>query len=91
MDLEKADLQDVFAAHADVETSRPTAFAFVVSVTRGGLCRRLHYAGFCFRMPGEHYRICEDCGQQEPAESVGARNASRRRQRKIWNWKPRMH
>ena len=48
--LDKADLREIQAAHEDCEVSRPTGF--FVSVTRGGLCQRLHYAGFCFRVPG---------------------------------------
>ena len=68
MELEKAGLREVLAANADVETSRPTGF--IVSVTRGGLCRRLHYAGFCFRVPGEHIKNFEDWGQREPADHV---------------------
>ena len=43
---------------------------FIVSKTRGGKCRRLHFAGGCFGRPGEHYRSWEDLGQGEPAEHL---------------------
>ena len=66
--LVKADLREILAAHEDCEVSRPTGF--FVSVARGGLCRRLHYAGFCFRVPGEHIKTFEDWGQSEPADHV---------------------
>ena len=39
---------------------------FVISKTRGGKCRRLHFVGGCWRVPGEHYRSFEDWAQQEP-------------------------
>ena len=53
-------LQDASAA------SEPAGF--VVSVTRGGLCRRLHFVGGCFRVPGEHYKRFHDLGQRAPEE-----------------------
>ena len=67
-DLEKADLRKILETHAVVGGAPPTGF--LVSVTRGGLCRRLHYAGFCFRVPGEHIRNFEDWGETEPADHV---------------------
>ena len=66
--LDKADLRAILAAHEDCEVSRPTGF--FVSVTLGGLCRRLHHAGFCFWVPGEHIKTFEDWGQSEPADHV---------------------
>ena len=66
--LKKAVLLEVLMAHADVGVSWPTGF--LVSVIRGGLCRRLHYAGVCFRVPGEHIRNFEDWGQNGPADHV---------------------
>ena len=66
--LVNADLREILATHEDCKASLPTAF--FVSVTRGGLCRRLHYAGFCFRVPGEHIKTFEDWGQSEPADHV---------------------
>ena len=41
-----------------------------MSVTREGFCWRLHYAGFCFLVPGEHINTFEDWGQSEPADHV---------------------
>ena len=66
--LDKADFREILAAHEDCKVSLPAGF--FVSVTRGGLCRRLHYAGFCFRVPGEHIKTFEDWGQSEPADHV---------------------
>ena len=63
-----ADLREILATHEDCKASLPTAF--FVSVTRGGLCRRLHYAGFYFRVPGEHIKTFEDWVQSEPADHV---------------------
>ena len=28
----------------------------------------MHFAGGCFRVPGEHFSQFEDCGQREPDE-----------------------
>ena len=39
---------------------------FVISKTRGGKVRRVHFVGGCFRVPGEHYRDYEDLGQRAP-------------------------
>ena len=39
---------------------------FCVSKTKGGWCRRLHFVGGCFRVPGEHYRSYESFGQKVP-------------------------
>ena len=66
--LDKADLREILAAHEDCKVSLPTGF--FVSGTRWGLCWRLHYAGFCFRVPGEHIKTFEDWGQSEPADHV---------------------
>ena len=55
-------LQDVVEA--------PSPQGFVVSHTRGGHCRRLHFAGGCFRVPGEHYRQFRAYGQDYPAEHL---------------------
>ena len=41
---------------------------FVVSITRGGRCRRLHFVGGCFRIPGEHYKNFEGFGQSVPED-----------------------
>ena len=39
---------------------------FIVSVTKGRACRRLHFAGGCFRIAGEHYKNFRDYGQALP-------------------------
>ena len=43
-----------------------TPTGFIISLTQGGRCRRLHFAGGCFRIPGEHYQKYEDLGQRQP-------------------------
>ena len=48
----------------------------MVSVTRGGRFGRLHFAGGCWRIPGEHYRKFIDYGQRCPRpDEVHARCA----------------
>ena len=42
---------------------------FVVSITRGGACRRLHFAGGCWRVPGEHFKKFDNFGQSVPPEA----------------------
>ena len=37
-----------------------------MSITQGGHCRRLHFVGGCFRLPGEHYKCYESFGQAIP-------------------------
>ena len=39
---------------------------FVISSTRGGRVRRVHFVGGCFRIPGEDYRDFVDLGQRAP-------------------------
>ena len=54
----------------------PPPQGFVVSITRGGRFRRLHFAGGCWRVPGEHYRKYVDYGQRCPRpDEVHARCA----------------
>ena len=52
------------------ELDSPSPQGFVVSHTRGGHCRRLHFAGRCFRVPGEHYKQFRAYGQDYPAEHL---------------------
>ena len=59
------DLAGLLEAHEDVSLSALRS-GFVISKTHGGSCRRLHHLGFCFRIPGEHYKCFEACGDQEP-------------------------
>ena len=59
------DFQAILADCKDPEL-QPLPTGFVISVTQGGRARRLQYAGFCFRVPGEHYRKFEGCGDVEP-------------------------
>ena len=39
---------------------------FVISETREGRFRRVHFMSDCCRVPGEHYRVFEDWGQTCP-------------------------
>ena len=43
---------------------------FLISISMRGLCRRLHFAGGCFRVPGEHYRLYESYDQKCPDASL---------------------
>ena len=52
----------------DFDTEPPTWF--VVSKTKNGVCRRLHFVGGCFRMPGEHYKSYESFGQAIPPDEA---------------------
>ena len=60
------DLPALAAQIVDEEPYRP--MGFVVSITRGGSCRRLHFTGGCWRIPGEHFRRFVDYGQQVPSD-----------------------
>ena len=57
------------AAGQDVAPA-PKPEGFVVSKTQGGRCRRLHFVGGCWRIPGEHYRNFVDFGQEVPADHL---------------------
>ena len=59
-------LADLFVEEKRQEP--PTGF--VISITRGGKCRRLHFAGGCLRIPGEHYGKFDDYGQVVSPESA---------------------
>ena len=63
-EMKSADLAAISAEHAEEEATPPSGF--VISLTHGGRCRRLHYTGFCFRIPGGHLLKFELCGEQEP-------------------------
>ena len=43
---------------------------FIISISMRGLCRRLHFAGGCFGVPGEHYRLYESSDQKCPDASL---------------------
>ena len=47
--------------------AKPRPMGFVVSKTRRGRFRRLHFVGGCWRVPGEHYQEFDDFGQTCPA------------------------
>ena len=62
---------DLLTAAAQLLPDEPSApMGFIVSKTRVGKCRRLHFAGGCFRIAGEHYKFYDDLGQAEPAEHL---------------------
>ena len=52
-----------------VDDEKAPPSGFVISITRGGQCRRLHFAGGCWRIPGEHFKRFDDYGQVVPPES----------------------
>jgi hypothetical protein len=41
---------------------------FIVSIAKGGLHRKLHFFGACFRVPGIHYRHFRTLGELMPSE-----------------------
>ena len=64
-------VEDVAALAAlVVPDGRAAPVGYVISKTQGGRCLRLHHTGFCFRVPGEHYREFVDCGVEAPAEHL---------------------
>ena len=63
---DEAELKSLLAQHELPKQEAPQGF--VVSITRGGRCRRLHFAGGCFRVAGEHFSKHDDFGQSEPEE-----------------------
>ena len=68
---------DIERTAAELEPDElPPPQGFVISITRGGRFRRLHFAGGCWRKPGEHYKYFVDCGQRCPSpHEVDARCA----------------
>jgi hypothetical protein len=63
----KAQLHRLLGQQVAEELEKPAGFC--VSITQGGHCRRLHFVGFCFRVPGEHYKRYESYGQEVPCAS----------------------
>ena len=64
-DADEPDLGKLLAEH-EADERLPPSSGFVISVTRGGNCLRLHYVGFCYRVPGEHYKCFRAHGEKEP-------------------------
>ena len=62
--LAEADILQLLALQDEEARVRPAGF--VVSRTQGGRCRRLHFVGGCFRVPGGHFRHYDDYGQSIP-------------------------
>ena len=50
------------------EAVEPPPFGFVVSITRRGLHRKLHFWGSCYRLPGVHYTDFYVHGELMPSE-----------------------
>ena len=48
------------------EEARPAPKGYIASISKRGRFRRLHYAGFCWRVPGLHYLEWEDLGDTDP-------------------------
>ena len=58
------------AQAAQAPDARPLPLGFFISTSQGGRMRRLHFAGGCFRIAGEHIRAWEDVGQSPPAQHL---------------------
>ena len=41
---------------------------FIVSIAKGGLHRKLHFYGACYRLPGIHYKNFRILGELMPSE-----------------------
>ena len=52
----------------DTVDEPPTGF--IISISMRGACRRLHFAGGCFRVAGEHYKTYESFGQSCPSAEL---------------------
>ena len=50
------------------EVVEPPPFGFVVSISRRGLHRKLHFVGSCFRVPEVHYKDFNVHGEPMPSE-----------------------
>ena len=65
---DEVDFQQLSALQDDFDREPPAGF--VVSKTKNSACRRLHFVGGCFRMPGEHYKSYESFGQAIPPDEA---------------------
>ena len=65
---DEKDIGPLLALQDAIDTSLPEGF--VISKTKNGACRRLHFVGGCFRMPGEHYKCFESFGQAIPPDEA---------------------
>ena len=61
---DEEELKAMLAAAEAEEAPPPTGF--LCSISQRGRFRRLHFAGFCWRVPGVHFMQWEDLGQEEP-------------------------
>ena len=66
--LSKAEVGKLLALQEAESPELPEGF--VISITMGGKCRRLNFAGGCFRIPSEHYRKFEVYDQKCLGESL---------------------
>ena len=63
---EPEELQKDLATAAGAPEEVPLPTGYLCSVSQRGRFRRLHHAGFCWRVPGLHFREWEDLGSEEP-------------------------
>ena len=61
---DEEEIKELLALEDDEEVKLPTGF--LCSISQRGRFRRLHFAGFCWRIPGVHFLNWEDLGQDEP-------------------------
>ena len=54
----------------EVEDDDEPPSGFIISISMRGQCRRLHFAGGCFRVAGEHYTKFESYGQTCPPANI---------------------
>ena len=59
---------EVVAAVAE-QAVAPVPHGYVVSLTKRGKCRRLHFLRDCWLVPGHHYKEFEIWGERLPAEA----------------------
>ena len=62
-----AEFAELLGQQVDEDDEKPSGF--VISISMRGRCRRLHFAGGCFRVAGEHYKRFESFGQECPPET----------------------
>ena len=63
---EPEELRQDLAAVASAPEEVPLPKGYLCSVSQRGRFRRLRHAGFCWRIPGIHFRLWEDLGSGDP-------------------------
>lgn len=60
------DLAGLLAQQLEPDRPQKPPQGFIISLSEGVRLRRLHFAGGCWRIPGEHCRRYDDRGQEAP-------------------------